>query len=90
MIINSNLIKFTFLIISHISCTPKVYIIDRQTVLYESAAGDWPNFENSLLKQLKKSKPVPFINIPVSEQNKNKRLFSVIEGEVNEFSEEKQ
>ena len=31
------------------ACIPKIYVIDRQTVLEDEAAGEWPEFERRLL-----------------------------------------
>lgn len=62
------------------ACSPKVYVIDRQTVLEEEAAGEWPEFEKSLLEQAADYQPTPFPKTAIS-QGRN-RLYNVINGQL--------
>jgi hypothetical protein len=60
-------------------CAAKVYMLDRQTVLEEEAAGEWPDMETRLKKQAKISGATPF---PAVEQSAaKKRRYSVLNGE---------
>lgn len=62
------------------ACSPKVYLIDRQTVLEDEAAGEWPKFENDLLDKAKAKGPTPFAK---TENNERKeRLYNVLNGEM--------
>ncbi len=85
--LNSYLLSIALIMVS--ACSPKIYIIDRQTVLYESAAGEWPEFEKSLLPRLKKKSPIPYSQVSASENEKNNRLFRIIDGELTNPSGEK-
>ena len=67
-----------------LACSPKVYIIDRQTLLYEQAAGEWPEFEKSLLPKVIHKSPVRFSQSPANENEKTQRLYRVLQGEINE------
>jgi len=69
-------------LMSNMSCTPKVYIIDRQTVLQEQAAGEWPDFEESLTQNLKKKNPVPLPKTSTNENEKNQKLYKVLNSEM--------
>jgi hypothetical protein len=46
------------------ACAPKIYVIDRQTVLEEEAAGDWPQFEKEVIERAKKQGPTPLSKVP--------------------------
>lgn len=59
-------------------CAPKVYVIDRQTVLEEEAAGHWPDFEKELLKKAKAAGPTLFSETPMSARRA--RLYNVLNG----------
>lgn len=63
-----------------VGCSPKVYLIDRQTVLEEEAAGEWPEFEKELATKSKSEGPIPFPKTEVSA--KNSRLYNILNGEV--------
>jgi hypothetical protein len=72
------LLPLAFLFLT--SCAPKVYIVDRQTILEEDAAGEWPQFEKELLKKATSARPVPFSQVPL---NSNRaRLYNVLNGEL--------
>lgn len=62
------------------ACSPKVYVIDRQTVLEEEAAGEWPDFESQTMKHSETATPVPLAKTPVTESKK--RLYRVLNGDV--------
>jgi hypothetical protein len=71
---------FLGLLLAQAACTPKIYVIDRQTVLEEEAAGSWPDFEKEIIQGAKTSGPTPFQKIPPS-QNRA-RLYNVLNGTV--------
>ncbi len=81
------LIKYYKLVISItllscISCAPKVYIIDRQTVLHDQAAGEWPEFEKSLAPFKIHKKPI-ILPVETAHQNEKKnKLYKVLNGEI--------
>jgi hypothetical protein len=61
-------------------CSPKIYLIDRQTVLEEEAAGEWPEFEKEWLEKSKSQGPTPF---PKAEMNaRDRRHYHVLNGEL--------
>lgn len=62
------------------SCSPKIYLIDRQTVLEDEAAGEWPELEKELFKKLKAQGPTPFAKIETS--TKKDQLYRVLNGEL--------
>ncbi len=62
-----------------VGCSPKVYLLDRQTILEEEAAGDWPNFEKILLEKTKAQGPAPFIQTQNS--SRRERLYRVLNGQ---------
>jgi len=68
------------------ACVPKVYVIDRQTVLEDEAAGEWPEFERELLKKSKAHGPTPFSKVPTSKNRE--RLYNVLNGSLASGSEE--
>lgn len=84
MTTNRNLEKFAaaFVLCATLTlegCAAKVYMLDRQTVLEEEAAGEWPDMESRLKKQTKVSGATPF---PAVEQSAaKKRRYSVLNGE---------
>lgn len=62
------------------SCAPKIYVIDRQTVFEEEAAGQWPQFDQEILNKAKVSGPTPFPKTPVNVRKQ--RLYNVLNGEL--------
>lgn len=40
-------------------CSPKIYVIDRQSILEQEAAGKWPSFEQWLEKNLERKAATP-------------------------------
>ena len=63
-----------------LACSPKVYLIDRQTVLEEEAAGEWPDFEKLLIEKATKKGPTPFAKSDV--QANQSRIYNVLNGEL--------
>lgn len=59
-------------------CSPKIYVIDRQTVFEEESAGSWPSFDKALIDAAKKSGPTAFFKVPKSARRE--RLFNVLNG----------
>ena len=62
------------------ACTPKIYVIDRQTVLEEEAAGHWPQFEKDVVTKAKAEGPTPFLKTPFNARRE--KLLNVLNGEL--------
>jgi len=62
------------------SCSPKIYLVDRHTVLEEEAAGEWPDFEKDLLQKSAEFGPVQYPKTPITEEQK--RLYRVLNSEL--------
>ena len=74
-------LKFSYVLFFFLfACSPKVYLIDRQTVLEDEAAGEWPDFEKELIEKLKAQGPTPFVKTENS--IKKERLYQVLNGEL--------
>lgn len=67
------------------ACSPKIYVIDRQTVLEQEAAGQWPQFEKDLVNRLKAQGPTPLQQVPINAQRA--RLYNVLNGELTSSNE---
>jgi hypothetical protein len=67
---NRGLALLAILLLALPACAPTVYLLDRQTVLEEEAAGEWPSLEASIQKQAKASAPTEY---PTVEQSAAKR-----------------
>jgi hypothetical protein len=63
-----------------VSCTAKVYVQDRHTIMEEEAAGEWPQFEKELLTKSAEKGPTPFEKTRTSARKK--RLYNVLNGEM--------
>jgi hypothetical protein len=61
------------------SCAPRVILLDRQTVLEEEAAGDWPDFEARLRDSAKVAGAEPFPSVDQSAAKR--RRATVLNGE---------
>ena len=74
-------------LVAELGCSPKIYLVDRQTVLEDEAAGEWPEFEKEILAKAKAQGPTPF---PQSQDSERKdRLYQVLNGELTTPSERK-
>jgi hypothetical protein len=73
---------FAGLLVSASSCSPKVYLVDRQTVLEEEAAGEWPEFERALLDRSVSEGPVEFPKASTAASGRRARLYNLLNGEV--------
>jgi len=60
------------------ACAPKIYVIDRQTVLEEEAAGHWPEFDKEVIGGAKTSGPTPFPKVPPNARRD--KLYSILNG----------
>lgn len=63
-----------------VGCSPKVYVIDNQTVLEEEAAGQWPQFEKQIIDKAKAKGPTPISQVPLDAHRE--RLYNVMNGEM--------
>ena len=72
----------SLVLISGIACSPKVYVMDRHTIMEDEAAGEWPEVEKELLNQNKSAGPEMFGKTAFSE--KKQRLYKVLNGEAHE------
>lgn len=61
-------------------CAPKIFLVDRQTVLEDEAAGEWPNFEKELLERAKTSGATPIEKPP--ESKKKARVYKLLNGDL--------
>lgn len=62
------------------ACSPKIYVIDRQTVLEQEASGEWPEFDKALLEKSKAPTPTPFSSVPFNERRQ--RVYRVLHGDM--------
>lgn len=62
------------------SCTAKIYVQDRHTIMEEEAAGEWPDFEREIVDKSKEEGPTALQKTDISE--KKKRLYNVLNGEM--------
>jgi hypothetical protein len=62
------------------ACSPKIYVIDRQTVLEQEAAGDWPQLERELVGRSMAQGPLPLGKLPPTPRQQ--RLYNVLNGEL--------
>jgi hypothetical protein len=76
--VQKRLVSFA-IVFAVVGCAPKVYLNDRQTVLEEEAAGEWPEFEKELLEKSKSQGPTPFSK--ADSQSRNNHLYQVLNGE---------
>ena len=63
-----------------VACSPKVYVIDNQTVLEEEAAGQWPQFEKQIIDKAKAKGATPISQVPSDAHRE--RLYNVMNGEM--------
>ena len=63
-----------------LSCAPKIYVVDRQSVFEQESAGEWPQFEKEVLGTSVAEGPTPFAKVPLTE--KKARLYKVLNGEL--------
>ena len=81
-VLTKKLALLSLVMLSCSSCAIKVFLVDRQTVLEDEAAGEWPEFEKEILQKSEASCPTPF---PVVAENSSKsRLFNVLNSELTE------
>ena len=69
-----------FLTVLNGACAPKIYVIDRQTMLEQEAAGEWPQFDRDLIARSAAAGPTPFGELPPSPEQR--RLYNVLNGEL--------
>lgn len=62
------------------ACAPKIYVVDRQTVLEQEAAGDWPEFDKELIAKSLSRGPAPLGKTAPSPQQR--RLYNVPNGDL--------
>jgi hypothetical protein len=67
-----------------VSCTAKVYVNDRHTILEEEAAGEWPEFDKRAISQSLQSAPTAFRKVETNQ--KKRRLYQILNGEMVETS----
>jgi len=75
-----SLLSLSSLFLLFTGCAPKIYVIDRQTVFEEEAAGQWPQFDQEILSKSKATGPTPFPKTPVNARKQ--RLYNVLNGEL--------
>jgi hypothetical protein len=62
-----------------VSCTAKIYVIDKHTSMEEEAAGEWPQFEKEILAKSQEQGPTPFQKTEINDRKR--RLYNVLNGE---------
>jgi len=62
------------------ACTPRITVLDRQTILEEEAAGEWPQFDAKLINPGPKRGATLYPSTPASA--KKTRLYSTLSGEM--------
>jgi hypothetical protein len=72
---------FLFLLLATcVSCTAKVYVIDRHTVLEDEAAGEWPELDKQVVNGYLEKGPIPFQKTEIN--TRKKKLYNVLSGEM--------
>jgi hypothetical protein len=62
------------------ACTPRIYVIDRHTIMEDEAAGEWPKFEKELLDKSAATGPTPFPK--TASGPGEQRVYNVLNGEM--------
>ena len=57
-----------------VSCTPKIYLIDRQTVLEQEASGNWPELDKVFYAESMKPGPT---ELPQTGDDKNTKALDM-------------
>ncbi len=76
------ILLFTFSALLTACASPKIYIIDRPTLMESDSSGDWPQAEDHLLKVSQKAGPTFAAEAP--NLAKKKRLQNILNGEIEE------
>jgi hypothetical protein len=59
------------------ACAPKVYVMDRHTVMEEESAGDWPQFDQISIEELAQPGTTPLASDPEQEkQSENRKILN--------------
>lgn len=66
-------------------CAPKIYIIDRQTVLEQEAAGHWPEFEKEMFEKGVANGPTPFGK--AQDDSRRAKLLTILNGDLSDAKE---
>ncbi|MBI3535573.1 MAG: hypothetical protein HY072_08845 [Deltaproteobacteria bacterium] len=71
-----------FLLVSllFLSCSLKIYVPDRHTIMEDEAAGEWPDFEKEILDKSKAQGPMAFQKTEINLAKK--RLYNILNGEL--------
>ncbi len=62
------------------ACAPKVYVLDRQTVLEEEASADWPELEARFLKSSLNREPENYVDLQTPQWKK--KVIGVLREEI--------
>jgi hypothetical protein len=80
-------LKYAFLLLGAIlsltACAPKIYVIDRHTIMEQEAAGEWPALEDEFTKK-GTQKGATFFKEDLDNPAK-KRALNVLNGEISSF-----
>ena len=68
------------------ACAPKIYVMDRPTVMEEEASGSWPNFTKDLKKNALSKGPTFFPK--EKENNKKARVYNILNGDLTSKNQE--
>ncbi len=69
------------------ACAPKVYVLDRQTVLEEEASAEWPELEARFLQLSLNKEPAAFVDLQQTQWKK--KVIGVLRNEIGEEPESK-
>ena len=65
-------------IMNLIGCAPQIYLLDRQTVLEDEAAGEWPQFEKDLVLKSAAQDPTPYPKFRSTREKPNCTTCSMV------------
>ena len=74
------LIGFLFLAVT--ACAPKVYVLDRQTLIQEEAAGQFPDLEQSMGQRSLQSGPKMLDRAQLQQKEIPQRAYTILNGEL--------
>ncbi|MDB5037540.1 MAG: hypothetical protein JWQ35_1068 [Bacteriovoracaceae bacterium] len=64
------------------SCAPKLYVIDRQTVIETEATGDFPNLQKSFEKRAENFGPKMVDRSRLKQKEVPQRAYNILNGEL--------
>lgn len=71
---------YLLVILSFPSCSLKVYVPDRHTIMEDESAGEWPDFEREIINHSKEQGPTSFRKTEIN--SAKQRLYHILNGEL--------